>query len=113
MESILGNSQYKSGWKRLTREDETEITTTYKKTEPAEKKLPEKEPAEKQEIQKPAEPAAAPESAEILKLLTGLNDKVDALAKSVADQNDVFNTLLNQIKAETASGRKGLGFLKK
>ncbi|WP_143807005.1 hypothetical protein [Papillibacter cinnamivorans] len=113
MESILGNSQYKSGWKRLTREDETEIITAYKKMEPTEKKLTEKVAAEKQEMQKTAEPAALPDSAEILKLLAELNGKIDDLTQYVTSQDDAFNTLLNQMKAEAASGRKGFGFLKK
>ncbi len=100
MEDFYDNVHYKSGWKPLAKEDDSTILNTYKSAEILQKENT------NSDIIKSDEVSDTPENNDILKMISEVSTRIDALNRCMTEQSENINNLLSLMKAETTASKK-------
>ena len=100
MEEFYKNSNYRSAWRPLTRENDLSIISTSSGVETLKKN--------NESVGTPTEVNKTPEQNEILKKLAEISADINTLNHIVLDQSEKINNLLSLFEGKEAAGKKNV-----
>ncbi len=112
MDKINDSWQYKSGWKPIYIENDSSLTSISANTEMSLRRTAANNQSPNIKTDKAL---TTSENVSLLKMLTEIDTKIDALNRNLTKQNENMNNLFNYFKAlETTADKKSVfDFLKK
>lgn len=111
MENLYNNTNYKSGWKPMVREDDSTVLSTYKKAESSNNKNSSSINSTNiaaEENKKPAETVSVLDNSEVLKILAELSTRLDTLDARIAGQSETLNSLLLKTESVLDKSKKSI-----
>lgn len=108
MEDFYGNTHYKSGWRPLSRDDDS---NTLKRTEISVKAELSSQESIASETGVPSEAPAEQDHdigniGDIMDVLTEINTRLDTLYQCISDQKEMLQQFINTVQSEISTGKK-------
>ena len=100
MEEFYKNSNYRSAWRPLTRENNVSIISTSSGVETLKKN--------DESVETPTEVSKTPEQNEILEQLAEISADINTLNQIVLDQSEKISKLLSLFEEKEAAGKKNV-----